>query len=188
MQALEESPDSKLALNLMAVSVVENIEPAGNHGVVDEPTQSGERIRWVPCALEAQDGDSAWETLYSGQFDPNRQVVIEGGAGTSIPGCQRVQTNPDIKMIYEHSNQLELHLQAPSQGWLVLSDVWYPGWQARIDGKVVPILRANYLFRAVRVEAGEHEVNFSYIPLSFYLGSIASLITAVILWLASRVR
>jgi uncharacterized membrane protein YfhO len=94
----------------------------------------------------------------------------------------------DIQITNEHSNQLVIRVQTPSPGWLVLSDVWYPGWRARVDGDTSLIRRANYLFRAVRLEAGEHEVVFSYTPWSFYLGSLASLMAAIILWLAFRMR
>ena len=188
MLALKDSSDNRLALNLMAVSVVENIEPTGKNRVRYEPIHSGERLRWVPCATLAQDADSAWEALFSGQFDPDRRVVIEGEATASISGCQGAQTKAEIEVISEHSNQINLRLRAPSQGWLVLSDVWYPGWQARVDGQVTHIWRANYLFRAVRVEAGEHDVVFTYKPLSFTLGSLASLFTAIVLWLAFRIR
>ncbi|MCP4036695.1 MAG: YfhO family protein, partial [bacterium] len=47
-------------------------------------------------------------------------------------------------------------------GYLVLSDAYYPGWRARVDGKPVSIHRANYLFRAVPIPAGESRVEFVF--------------------------
>jgi uncharacterized membrane protein YfhO len=64
---------------------------------------------------------------------------------------------------------------------LVLSDVWYPGWRAWLDGAPMPISRANYLYRAVFVSAGDHQVVFSYQPLSFWLGLAISLISCLLL-------
>ena len=188
LKALEDPADYPLALNLMAVSAVETIEAAGKHGVAFEPIQSGKHIRWVPCAQAAKDADSARETLFSGQFDPDREVVIEGEGIISTPDCHGEPSKADILVTNEHINQLAMHIRAPSQGWVVLADVWYPGWQARVDGRAAKIWRANYLFRAIQVEAGEHDVVFSYLPLSFYLGSFASLVTAILLWIALRIR
>ncbi|RME08265.1 MAG: hypothetical protein D6803_01670, partial [Anaerolineae bacterium] len=55
-------------------------------------------------------------------------------------------------------------VEAPAEGWLVVSDLWYPGWTAALDGQPVPLWRANYLFRAVRVPAGEHNISMTYRP------------------------
>lgn len=57
---------------------------------------------------------------------------------------------------------------------LVLSDTFFPGWKAYVDGAEVPILRANYLFRAVVLPAGVHEVVFEYHPASFRAGLTVS--------------
>jgi len=194
LEALEKPAEHPLALNLMAVTAVETIEAAGKNWVAFEPVQSGERMRWVPCVRSAHDADSAWETLFSGQFNPDREVIIEGEViiggerSGSAPDCQGAVAKADIQVIYEHTNQLAMHVRAPSQGWLVLADVWYPGWQAQVDGRAAQIWRANYLFRAIQVGAGEHDVVFTYLPLSFYLGSLASLIAVIILWIASRIK
>jgi hypothetical protein len=68
-------------------------------------------------------------------------------------------------------------VSSQSTGWLVLSDVWYPGWQAWVDGEIATLERADYLFRAVEVPAGSHQVEFIYRPYSFYIGAVISLIT-----------
>jgi uncharacterized membrane protein YfhO len=70
-------------------------------------------------------------------------------------------------------------LDAP--GYLVLADTWYPGWRATVDGEPAELLRANYAFRAVRLEAGEHTVEMVYRPTSVLVGGALSLAaTAVI--------
>ena len=69
-------------------------------------------------------------------------------------------------------------------GWLVLTDLSYPGWKAYVNGHEAPILHANYLFRAVRLSPGESEVRFEYQPTSFRLGLILSGATAVVMAIA----
>jgi hypothetical protein len=59
---------------------------------------------------------------------------------------------------------------------LYLSDSYYPGWVATIDGKPTKIYKADYAFRAVRVDQGTHEVIFTYRPMSFYWGIVLSMI------------
>ena len=74
-----------------------------------------------------------------------------------------------------------------AQGYLVLTDPYYPGWRARVDGEERPIHRADYLFRAVQLDAGEHIVEWVYAPPSLRLGLILSLISLSVLTLAPLV-
>jgi uncharacterized membrane protein YfhO len=52
----------------------------------------------------------------------------------------------------------------------VLSDSWYPGWRATVDGREARIERADLHFRAVYLEAGTHRVEFAYRPMSYLIG------------------
>ncbi|MCK4572353.1 YfhO family protein, partial [candidate division WOR-3 bacterium] len=61
-------------------------------------------------------------------------------------------------------------------GYLVLSEHYYPGWEAYVDGERVKILRANYLFRAIPLGSGEHKVKFIFSPETFQIGVILSLL------------
>lgn len=65
---------------------------------------------------------------------------------------------------------VDIEVKAKYPGLLVLNDIFYPGWQAFIDGKETKILHANYLFRSVLVPAGNHLVTFRYRPLSLQIG------------------
>lgn len=61
-------------------------------------------------------------------------------------------------------SQITLHSQSSHAGWLVLSELDFPGWQADADDAPLPIHRANAIFSAVCVPAGEHVVRFSFNP------------------------
>ena len=95
----------------------------------------------------------------------------------------------DLKIITSDADRITLNTIAADPGYIVIADVWYPGWRAYVDGKSVPILRANYLFKAVPVSKGEHEVNVVYQPKLIYLGAglsgltLATLIILVAFWL-----
>jgi hypothetical protein len=78
--------------------------------------------------------------------------------------------------------RVAIDTDAPGRRLLVLSDTWFPGWRATVDGGPVAIARANVAFRAVPLAAGRHRVVFEYAPASFRIGATIS--TAALLALA----
>jgi hypothetical protein len=71
---------------------------------------------------------------------------------------------------------LEMNVRTGGNNLLFLSEAYYPvGWKAFLDGKEIPIYRADYLFRAVVVPAGQHKLVMKFEPKGFYLGKNLSL-------------
>ena len=66
----------------------------------------------------------------------------------------------------------------------MLADTWFPGWRAKVDGRDAPIVRTDQLLRGVVIGPGAHTVEFAYVPTSWRIGWIVSLLTAVALALA----
>ncbi len=64
---------------------------------------------------------------------------------------------------YRHSD-IVIEANAPHGGYVVLDDVWQAWWRAQVDGAPAPILRANVMFRAVKIPPGAHEVRFTFRP------------------------
>jgi uncharacterized membrane protein YfhO len=84
-----------------------------------------------------------------------------------------------------------IDVAAVSDGYLVLTDANYPGWSATVDGQSATIDRADILFRAVKIPAGQHRVEFRYQPHSFAIGAGISIGMIVILigaWFILRRR
>jgi uncharacterized membrane protein YfhO len=79
-------------------------------------------------------------------------------------------------------NRVTIRAALDAPGYLVLADTWYPGWRAAVDGEPVEILRANYAFRAVRLEAGEHTVEMVYRPTSVLVGGALSLVALAVIF------
>ncbi len=71
-----------------------------------------------------------------------------------------------VKIVSYKRNSVTLEVESAEHGVLVLHDIYYPGWEARIDGERRPVLRANLLFRGVEVPAGKHRIEFAFRPLS----------------------
>jgi uncharacterized membrane protein YfhO len=67
---------------------------------------------------------------------------------------------------------------ADSAAYLVLTDTWFPGWRARVDGRDATLWRADHAFRAVWVPTGRHEVEFRFEPRSLKVGLLVSVLSA----------
>jgi len=78
--------------------------------------------------------------------------------------------NNTVQIVAMESNSVRIQVQSDFEGYLVLSDTFYPGWQALVNGKKTEILRANDIMRAVVVPPGESIVKFVFHPLSFKIG------------------
>ncbi|MGI9589893.1 MAG: hypothetical protein ACR2P8_00890 [Myxococcota bacterium] len=88
-----------------------------------------------------------------------------------------------VKIRTRSVNRVELGTSCSEPCFVVLNDLHYPGWRARIDGEPAPLLRTNYLFRGVAVPAGSHRLEFVYRPSSFVLGAALSGVGALALLL-----
>ena len=69
---------------------------------------------------------------------------------------------------------LAVDLDAPTDGLLVLSEVWYPGWQATVDGSPAPVLRAHLTLMAVPVMTGPRHVELRFDPPLVKVGLVVS--------------
>ncbi len=146
--------------------------------------------------IKAIDGADAKAQIQSSDFDPRSQVVIE------VPGnCEMPIAGPKLAIVplavkRLSCNQIDIDVKAATSSVLVFTDTFYPGWLATVDGRETEILRANYLFRAIVVPRGDHEVRFCYKPLSCTLGmalaALAVLVLLTVTWYScltnSRVR
>ncbi len=103
-------------------------------------------------------------------------VVLDTPPEGFTPAPPPEDTASTVRVADYTENAVTLEASMAADGLVVLLDRDYPGWQARIDGRPAPILRANHLFRAVPVPAGEHKVTFSFSPRSLVLGAMGSIL------------
>lgn len=87
----------------------------------------------------------------------------------------------NVRIVNYNSTSIKIMVNTTQPGFLVLSDTYYPGWNAYINGDRCNILRANYAFRALELPKGEKMVEFKYEPLSFYVGGLISSIALLVL-------
>jgi len=121
-----------------------------------------------------------WPRAYLARCDPGGYGLVcapsEGGAA---------------QVVVDEAERVVIDVDASEPACLVLSDTYYPGWEARVDGEPVEIRPANITFRCVSVPAGNHQVTFEYRPASLRIGAVCSavgLFGIIMLWVLSRER
>jgi hypothetical protein len=91
----------------------------------------------------------------------------------------------DVNLVSYKANRVVLELDVDNDAFLYVSDTYYPGWRAYVDGKETKIYRANLAFRAIEVPKGKHTVVFNYVPMSFSIGlclTIFGILLCIWLW------
>ena len=121
------------------------------------------------------------------EIDPRKTVILEKRIGTLSNKKGETRT----KIISSSPNRMIITAELASPGYLVLSEIYYPGWKAYEigEGKELPILRADYILRAIYLTPGKHRIMFVFKPKSYLLGkgiSLSALILLVFLLLLTR--
>ena len=107
-----------------------------------------------------------------------RSYVILHGEGRDIT---YPEGRSDANISKYDSDYVRINVNTEHPGFLVLSDAYYPGWNAYINGSKVDIFRANYAFRAVEVPGGKSILEFRYEPMSLYMGIALTAFSLLIL-------
>lgn len=138
---------------------------------------------YFASAIRPVDSGQVLDAQVLPDFDRTREALIDrssladlrlvgaaAGEESSAPAPQPASetANPSHVEIAQYSdNAVTLDVDARTAGIVVLHDLFYPGWEVRLDGVPQPMLKANLLFRGVETPAGHHRIEFSFHPLSF---------------------
>jgi hypothetical protein len=119
--------------------------------------------------------------------DLRRSAVAESGERRAEGGEQRAEGGERelCEIVFAGSQRVEIRAELDRPGLVVLSDLFYPGWIARVisaDGQAtdVPLWRTNRIMRGVALPAGRHRIEFAFRPTLFYVGMTITLVS----WLA----
>jgi uncharacterized membrane protein YfhO len=125
-----------------------------------------------------QDEDAAIAVMKKPTFDPATTLVKIAAAGEMAGTIQWGQESPEDEVAITNyaAEQIEIETRLESPGWLVLTDSYYPGWQATLDQQPVEILPVNLLFRAIPIPSGEHQIRFEFNPGSLRQGALVSIV------------
>jgi hypothetical protein len=146
-----------------------------------EVREAAERVRMVEGAEVEPDLARQTERLFEAAFDPASAVLLErdppppsGTAGEALA--------PSARLLEERASSLVVEAEAgEGGGYLLLLDSFDPHWRAEVDGREADLLRADALFRAVRLAPGRHLVRFAYRPTPLLAGLALSALSALAL-------
>jgi len=160
------------------------VDPEQRSMSLAEATGYAPRAFMVYDAYVASSEEEARDYISSPTFDPMREAVFEEipPALNVDPGAGGDGGEPagEAKILSYDLNEIRLKVNTSSDGYLILSEVWYPGWEATVDGADAPVVRADWCLRAVPVPEGSHDVVLEFSPASFRTGAWISGVTLVI--------
>ncbi len=128
---------------------------------------------WLVSAAQIlPDENAVLAALQEPNFEPSNTVVLMQNIAHS-PGPEEstpLSLDAPVSILSYDENEILLAASAERPGYLVLSEVWYPGWRATVNGAAAPVLRANYTLRALPVPAGDLTIRLWYAPDSWRRG------------------
>jgi hypothetical protein len=207
LTAMSKTRDDRIRQGLADFLAVRWIV-SGTTGWEDIMFRGGSRSLQVierPTALPRVHLVSDWETMSSPEAAlswlttrvlPRNFAVVEptallNGRTRQIPVPAPGASSPAGRVIHVDYGLTSIRAQteSPASNFLVVSDTWYPGWRALVDGQPAAIYRVNSTFRGVVVPAGQHEVRMEYIPDGLLIGgvfSVLGLVVVAVCWITGR--
>jgi hypothetical protein len=141
--------------------------------------------------LKTVDSEQVLDEHILPDFDLTREVLIDQSSlsdlrmvhdrvsdeafGGALP---QPPSQSHVSIAAYADNSVAIEIDADRAGIVVLHDLFYPGWEVRVDGNQQPVLHANILFRGVEVPPGHHRIEFAFHPLSF--ANLAAAVSTVL--------
>ena len=119
-------------------------------------------------------------------FDPSETAIVDASFAQHVQGkAFKKDSIGFIRLTEYQPNYLKYEMQAVNEQLTVFSDIYYQdGWNAYLNGNLVPHFRVNYILRAMVIPAGDHTIEFRFHPTSYYNGNKVSLASSILLILA----
>lgn len=114
-------------------------------------------------------------------INPAKVAVIDQKFSEQVKQTAVPDSMSSIKLTAYEPNGLKYEVDSKTGGTVVFSEIYYPGWQAYIDGVEAPHGRADYILRAMNVPAGKHEVEFKFDPKSLHVTETVAFIALGVL-------
>ncbi|PRD46876.1 YfhO family protein [Sphingobacterium haloxyli] len=126
---------------------------------------------------------NAQEMQAISSFDPQKEAFVHEEFKHVLNTARLGKSeNAEIKLVSYHPDTLKYEYTSPTDAFAVFSEVFYnKGWKAYIDGEEVPIVRADYILRALQVPGGNHTVEFIFAPKTMQISNVVSLIASILL-------
>ncbi len=128
---------------------------------------------------EAANANEEIDALH--HIDPRHTAIVDKRFTAIVGQAQPVDSTCTVVMTSYDANRLTYEVNSPEGGVVVFSEIYYPGWQAFIDGQEVEVGRADYILRALHVPAGKHEIVMTFVPVSLHTTETIAYVALVLL-------
>jgi hypothetical protein len=149
------------------------------------------RATVVSRVAVVQPDSAILDSIAAGRRDPAEWTYL----GAEPPIRLGDATGAKANLVSYGLNEVVVDVETPAPALLRLADLWYPDWVARVDGRPTPILRADYLLRALPVPVGRHRVVFHFESPAMRRGLQLSILSLVVIlalfgvsWMTRRRR
>jgi len=151
---------------------------------------------FVLCNSKLMDSQDILSQLKNKDFNPTEQVLLEHPVSfyqsksnlmSSNENCNEKRSDI-ISIIKYSSNEILIETNTTHPGFLVLSEIWYPNWEAYVDGESRYISKSYYTLRSIPLEEGNHSIRFIFNPISFKVGFWITTLTATLLAIIIGIR
>ncbi len=138
------------------------------------------RVMFLRSYIVRSDPQQIIDTLYDPAVRLDSTVVLERvPVVPALPKYSGDQASSATITSYG-LNTVTVSIASPVSGFVVLTDNYYPGWTATIDGKPTELYRADYTLRAVEAPEGKHTVVFTYTPITLTIGEIVTAVGIIL--------
>jgi hypothetical protein len=129
---------------------------------------------WV--VHQAVPAEANWLAQLEALPDPANVAIVEN----PLKSVEPLNVQPSIvKITHYAADRIEIETEMVEPGWLVLSEIWYPGWQAKLNGAAQPVEKVNGLLRGLYLsQPGSYQITLAYRPGSVVVGNWVSGLTA----------
>lgn len=162
-----------------ALDALRSQRPALDYSVIVE---ADEHNSLAPLAASASED----RALFSSAIVPSESTreALDALQKSRPDGDERAVP---VKVVRNSPNSISIECTSKKPSMLVVTDLYYPGWTAKVDGVSTPVYAANYAFRGVALSPGRHVIDMQFSPLSFYIGvgvalSVVALIIGFVLF------
>jgi hypothetical protein len=129
--------------------------------------------------------DANEEMKLLGEINTKTEMVVDKSFADQLPTKLTPDSTAHIALASYKPNHLIYNFSSKTDQVVVFSEIYYDkGWNAYINGQLVPYVRANYLLRAMPLKAGNYDVEFRFEPKSYSMGNAIALTSSVLLILA----
>ena len=119
-------------------------------------------------------------------FDPGRTALVDGPVA-ALPAAAAPELHGHVDVVEMQPEDWTLDVVAPKAGFLVISQLYYPGWSATVNGQQESLYRTNYAFQGVAVPAGRSRVELTFRPRSLIYGAGITLLAVLLgIWIMGR--